>query len=92
MLKIFKKKERKFYKIETDSVSGDAVFYMIGRMLSTSQAKHDPDLGRKSTITFLSTKTSKEILNQLKKTFGDTYDIENNGMFISMTPKTVEAL
>lgn len=91
MLKIFKKKEQKFYKIETDSVSGDAVFYMIARMLSTTQARHSYD-SMKSTITFLSTKTNKEILNQIKKTFGDTYSIEDKSMFISMIPKTVKAL
>lgn len=91
MLNIFKKKEQKFYKIETDSVSGNAVFYMIGRMFSTAQATHTSDY-RKSTITFLSAKTNKEILVRLEKTFGDTYAIENNGTFIRMTPKTAEAL
>lgn len=91
MLKIFEKKKQKFYKIETDSVSGDAVFYMIGNMLSTAQARHIHD-SEKSTIAFLSTKTNKEILNQLNKTFNGTYNIENKGMCISMSPKTVEAL
>lgn len=90
MLKIFKK-EQKFYKIETDSVSGHAVFYMIAKMLSTAQAKHSNDY-KKSTITFLSTKTNEEILAKLKKIFSDTYNIENKGAVISMTPKTVKAL
>lgn len=92
MLNIFKKKEQKFYKIETDNICGDAVFYMIGRMLCTATAKYAPGSGERGIITFLSTKTNKEILAQLKKTFGDTYNIKNEGMAILMTPKTVEAL
>lgn len=89
MLNIIKK-EQKFYKIKTDRVSGDAVFYMISRMLSTTHVKHSTDY-ENSTITFLSTKTDEEILAKLKKTFGSMYRIENKDVLISMTPKTVEA-
>ncbi len=91
MIGIFRKKEQKFYRIETDSVSGDAVFNMFSKMLSTSHATYVTD-HVKSTIAFVSTKTDKEILAKLENTFGDTYNIEDKGVFISMTPKMVEAL
>lgn len=85
MIRIFKKKEQKFYKIETDHVCDDAVFHMFSSMLSTSHATHITDY-RKSTVTFVSTKTTEEILEKLKNIFGDTYCIEDKGSFISMTP------
>lgn len=85
MLNVFKKKEQKFYKIETDATSGYAVFNMIGNKFSTKCAEHCTDFDGNSTITFVSTKTVKEILKYLEKTFGDAYHIENNGTTISMT-------
>lgn len=91
MINLFKKSEQKFYKIETDSVCGNAVYYLIGRMLSTAHVKYFCD-SEKGLITFLSTKTEKEILKKLNKTFGEIYDIESKGAVISMTPKMVKAL
>lgn len=87
MLGIFKKKVQKYYMLETDSTVGRIVFEQIGRKISTSHAEYHNDLSGIGHINFVSNWSRERILNNLKETFGDVYDVNDNGGCIVMTLK-----